>query len=358
MTTVEPLVLNTPRRFYRGGERILAFRGLPVPADFDGHRPEDWLASTTHLFAEGGGGVTRLDGTDLPSALEADPEGWLGAAHVARHGVEPGLLTKLLDSGERLPVHSHPDRAFAVRHLDCDHGKTEAWIIIGAEPGATVWVGFRDGIAADELAALVEAQDERLLDALNPIAVTAGDAILVPAGQPHAIGEGVLLVELQEPTDFSVMLEHARFGLDEDHAFLGLPRPTALASVTRDRLTSDGLARLRRRWTEVRGAGSALPDEAAEFFRAQVVRVDGEPVVVDAAFAVTVVVEGRGRLSTEHPNGGGRHIAAGDVLLVPHGAGEVRLEGHVTVIRCMPPSDASPPAPTGAPSTDRVSGPS
>ena len=70
------LQLNTPNRFYRGGERILAFRGLPVPEDFDGHRPEDWLASTTHLFAEGGGGVTALDdGTTLPAALAADATG-------------------------------------------------------------------------------------------------------------------------------------------------------------------------------------------------------------------------------------------------------------------------------------------
>src|SRR5690606_32631823 len=148
--------LNTPHRFYRGGERILAFRGLPVPDDFDGHRPEDWLGSTTHLFAEGGDGVTHLaDGADLPSPLANDPQGWLGDAHVARHGAEPGLLTRPLDGGERLPVRSHPDRAFAVRHLHCDHGKTEAWLILDTEPGATVWVGFRDGLEVQELAALV-----------------------------------------------------------------------------------------------------------------------------------------------------------------------------------------------------------
>ncbi|HEX5968248.1 MAG TPA: class I mannose-6-phosphate isomerase [Intrasporangium sp.] len=353
------LPLNTPHRFYRGGERILAFRGLPVPDDFDGHRPEDWLASTTRLFAEGGDGVTQLDdGTTLPAAFAADPEGWLGAAHVARFGVEPQLLTKLLDSGERLPVHSHPDRAFAARHLDCDHGKTEAWLIVDAEPGATVWVGFRDGLETDELAALVDAQDERLLAALNPIEVSRGDAILVPAGQPHAIGAGVLLVELQEPTDFSVMLEHERFGLEQEHAFLGLPRATALSSVVRDALPPAGVAALRRRWTDTRGVGPALPPQAEQFFRAQVVRLDDDDsVVVDRGFAVTVVVEGRGTLTTE-AGVSSLDIAAGDVLLIPHGAGDLRIAGDVTVLRCLPPAPVGrPPAPSDPPPTDRASGP-
>ncbi|GAA2740782.1 class I mannose-6-phosphate isomerase [Terrabacter aerolatus] len=332
------LPLNTPHRFYRGGERILAFRGLEVPPDFDGHRPEDWLASTTRLFAEGGDGVTVLDdGTRLPDALAADPEHWLGAAHLAAHGVEPGLLTKLLDAGERLPVHSHPDRTFAAAHLDCAHGKTEAWIVLDAAPGACVWLGFRDELPADELADLVEAQDHRLLTALNRIEVSAGDALLVPGGQPHAIGEGVFVLELQEPTDLSVMLEHRRFGLEQAHAFLGLDIPRALESVDRGPLTAEGLTALRRRWTDVGGTGHALPEDAAEFFRAEVLRARPDaPATGAAAFAVAVVVEGHGTLTTGTGPPRTTEVGRGDVLLVPHGAGDVRLEGELTVIRCMP----------------------
>lgn len=332
-----PLSINTPRRFYRGGERILLFRGLPVPDDFDGQRPEDWLASTTRLFAEGGDGLSDVaPGIDLPSALGTDPEGWLGPHHLAHHGRETALLTKLLDSGERLPVHSHPDRHFAARHLDCAHGKTEAWIVLAAEPGATVWLGFREGLSSAALAALVDAQDQRLLEALNRIEVQRGDALLVPAGQPHAIGEGILVLELQEPSDLSVMLEHERFGLEEAHAFLGLPRGLALESVTRRALTSESLGQLRTRWIDISGRGSAVAPPAVDYFRAEVVRpVDG-PVDTTPAFAVTVVVDGHGTLRTGL-DGSVREIDAGDILLVPHSAGRVRVEGEVTVIRCMPP---------------------
>jgi mannose-6-phosphate isomerase len=171
--------------------------------------------------------------------------------------------------------------------------------------------------------------------------------VLVPGGQPHAIGEGVLVLELQEPTDLSVMLEHERFGLEEAHAFLGLDRAVALRSVDHGPLTAHDLAGLRRRWTDVRGAGPALPTESHEYFRAQVVRpTDPSPaasVTVPADFAVTVVVEGRGTLATEYGAASGApiDIARGDVLLVPHGAGAVRVAGDVTVIRCMPPADTA-----------------
>lgn len=330
------LATNTPRRFYRGGERVFAFRGLEVPADFDGYRPEDWIGSTARLFAEGGGGVTTLEGgVELPEAFAADSNGWFGEAHVARYGGDPNLLTKLLDSGERLPVHSHPSREFATAHLDCDHGKTEAWIVLVAEPGATVWVGFRDELSPEALAELVDAQDDRLLAALNPIEVTAGDAVLVPAGQPHAIGEGVLILELQEPTDFSVMLEHKRFGLELDHAFLGLERGLALQSVNHGPVSAERLATLRRRWIDVEDSGSALPGEASAYFRAEVVRPVTGDVTVAAAYAAVVVVDGHGTLTS---GSGTREVTAGEVLLVPHSVGDVTVSGAVTLVRCMPPA--------------------
>ena len=81
----------------------------------------------------------------------------------------------------------------------------------------------------------VDAQDhDALLGALNPVAVSAGDAVFVPAGVPHAIGDGILIAELQEPTDLSILLEWDGFGIaDEQAATLGLGWDVALASVER-----------------------------------------------------------------------------------------------------------------------------
>lgn len=333
------LDLNTPQRFYRGGRRILEFRGLPVGTDFDDRRPEDWLGSTTHLFAEDGGGLTFLPGgSTLAAELDQHPETWLGSRHVARHGSEPGLLVKLLDAAERLPVHAHPDRHFAHAHLHSPHGKTEAWLVLDADPGAMVWLGFREDVSTETLTAMVDAQDQRLLDSLNGFPVERGDTVLVPAGQPHAIGAGVFVVELQEPTDFSVMLEHERFGLDPQQSWLGLDRELALTSVERRALDSTGIDALRRRWDgAAEPVTAALPTAADPFFRAEVLTGHHGPAHAAAGFSVLVVVEGRGRLSTE--NGHGIQVHPGQVLLTPYSCGDVTLTGAATAIRCRPGAD-------------------
>ena len=113
-----PIVLepNMPDTFYRGAGRIGRFRGR-APAGCEG-RPEDWLASTTARFGRGTDGMTWLaDGSLLARVIAADPVGWLGAGHVARYGADPALLVKLLDAGQRLPLHVHPGRGFAAKHL-------------------------------------------------------------------------------------------------------------------------------------------------------------------------------------------------------------------------------------------------
>ncbi len=162
-----------PAMFYRGDGRIDRLRGTAGHAD----RPEDWIGSVTARFGTADDGMTRLpDGSLLASAVAADPEAWLGAAHVARYGSDTGLLVKLLDAGQRLPVHVHPDRRFAAEHLARPHGKTEAWIVLEAAPDAAVYLGFNRDVGAGELAGWARSQDvSSLLAATNRVPVAAGD---------------------------------------------------------------------------------------------------------------------------------------------------------------------------------------
>jgi mannose-6-phosphate isomerase len=320
---VRPIQLgpNQPATFYRGSGRLGAFRGLDLEP-----RPEDWVASTTPRFGLAPAGLTTLpDGAVLADAVVADPLGWLGAEHVDRFGANPALLVKLLDAGQRLPVHVHPDRAFALSHLASGFGKTEAWIVLEAAPDAAVHLGFTRDVAADELARWVSTQDvAALLGTTNRVPIQAGDAILCPAGLPHAIGENVLLVELQEPTDFSVLLEWEGFPLGPRNASVGLSLDEALTCVDRRACSPARLASLRG------GAGSSLlPAEAADFFVAE--RVG--PGRLDAGFAVLVVTSGAGELSGEW---GALAIARGATVVVPFAAGAWALSGDVAGIVCRP----------------------
>jgi mannose-6-phosphate isomerase len=317
-------------RFYRGGPAIAELRGFELGGD---RVPEEWIGSTTTVFGEADLGLSRLpDGTLLRDTIGRDPVAWLGSAHAERFGADPALLVKLLDAGQRLPVHVHPDRPFAREHLGANFGKTEAWIVIAAQPGAQVHAGFRDGVSEATLRAWIHDQDhEAMLAALAPLDVSAGDTVFVPAGVAHAIGEGLLIVELQEPTDMSILLEWDGFGIeDEAEATLGLGWETALGCVERDARDAAAL-----RGPHPDGAVSELlaPDAHA-FFSAQRIAPAGDATQLPAGFAVMVILDGAGTIA-------GLDVTRGDAILVPHAAGAIVAEGDLTAIACRPPAAGS-----------------
>jgi mannose-6-phosphate isomerase len=340
---VQPIVLgpNQIHRFYRGGEGIARFRGIPHRDDF---APEDWVGSATAVFGSAPLGLTLLaEGRTLREAVEGDPEGFLGSLHAERFGSDPALLVKLLDAGQRLPVHCHPDREFSRRHLDCPYGKTEAWVIAEVRsPDPIVHLGFREDVDGDALAEWVLGQDtEAILAATNRLPAAVGDSFLVPAGIPHAIGEGVFLVELQEPTDLSVLLEWDGFDIDGARdGHLGLGFESALACVDRSGWGASRLGRLRagRGGRQAEGVERLFPPEADPFFRAERIR-PRSAATLPAGFSILVVTGGTGTLSWGQ---GGLNVGRGDTVLIPFGAGGCSLHGTVEAIRCLPPDPLAP----------------
>ena len=333
---MKPVVMPPHRfpHFYRGGDRITELRGVPGPHE---RSPEEWLASTTTRFGAAPAGLSVLpDGRLLRDAVAAEPEAWLGPEHLATFGADTGVLVKLLDAGERLPVHVHPDRAWAGRHLGCRYGKTEAWYVVAADEGAQVHLGFRHDVPRAVLAERVEREEgAALLDVMHVRTVSAGDGILVPAGWPHAIGAGILVVEAQEPTDFSILLEWTGFDLDgpaEGH--LGLGFDTALGAVDVRGHAPDevdalvGPRRLERSDTVL----PVLPRAADDYFRMHVAR-PATAVTVPAGFAVVVTLAGTGEVTAD---GAASPLSRGDVLAVPYGAGDWTLRGDVEAVVCRP----------------------
>lgn len=303
-------------RFYRGGARIRAFRGEAAAGE---RVPEDWVASATTLFGQDSLGLSPVGDDLLRDLIAADPAGWLGAEHVARFGSSPALLVKLLDAGERLPVHLHPDRGFALEHLGSPFGKTEAWIAI--EP-VTAKVGFSVSPSVSAVSRWVAEQDvEAMLDAMTEVTIPAGSSIVVPAGVPHAIGEGAFVVELQEPTDFSVLMEWRDFEIDgSEFGHLNLGFETALQALDRSAWSPSRVA-------ELVSDGPALAPAADGFFRAE--RLHGS-TTLDAGFSVVVVLDGAGTL-------GDSPLAAGQTWVTPYSAGALELSGDVELVRCRPP---------------------
>jgi len=315
-----------PDRFYRGGRKITDFRGEPPAGD---REPEDWVASTTALAGEQSLGITVLpDGRSLKAAIEEQPEAWLGRDHVELFGADTRLLVKLLDAGQRLPVHAHPHASFAAVHLGRAHGKAEAWYIL---EGGEVYLGLKHEVAGDDLKALVMSQDvEAMLSLLHRVLVYPGDLVYVPPGVLHAINQGVFLVELQEPEDLSILLEWRDFDLDgERDGHLGLGFDVALEAVECRHRSGEEVAQL------IRSAGfgsSVLPEAADPYFRLERVALNGA-TTLDPGFAVLVMLSGEADLGDRRAV----HLRGGNTAVAPHAFGRLILNGSGELLACRPP---------------------
>jgi mannose-6-phosphate isomerase len=317
------LPTNQFDHFYKGGDRIGQLRNGPGGP----MRPEEWIGSTTTRFGESETGLSKLpDGQLLRDSVQADPVAWLGATHVEKFGASIEILVKLLDPDQRLPVHYHPDRKFAAEKLHLNHGKTEAWIILDAPPGARVGLGFNRDMTKSEVAELVATHDSAaLLDSLVFFNVAAGDAVFVPAGVAHAIESGILVLELQEPTDLSILLEWDGFAVDGDKdGHLNLGFDDALDALRLSQLSDQENAQLLSKFNSNASEPHAIFTSVADpFFRADY--IPGNSERVDAGFGIFLCLSGQGNI--EFGNGTPLAVEKGDAVIIPHAAGSFKVNG-------------------------------
>jgi mannose-6-phosphate isomerase len=205
---------------------------------------------------------TSLGGT-LAELIAEHPEILGTGAHGGHPGICP-LLIKLLFTSERLSVQVHPDDEYARHHHGC-LGKTEAWYVMDAEPGADVALGFQKTLAPGQLkASALSGEIEDLLDWRK---VRAGDVFLAPAGTVHAIGAGVTICEIQQNSDITYRLYdygrprelHLDHGANVSHLgpYMHAQETMALADC-RDQLVACRyfrIERLRPRGTATLGGG-------------------------------------------------------------------------------------------------------
>jgi len=156
-------------------------------------------------------------GRSLGDVIARDPEGMLGSDGLRLSGGQPRLplLIKLIDATTDLSIQVHPDDARAPAG---SMGKTEAWYVLEAEPGANLYVGLNDPAEFNELAS--EARSGTSVGArMRTVPAQPGEVIFIPAGTVHAIGAGVLLYEIQQPSTITYRLDD--WGRVDD---LGQPR--------------------------------------------------------------------------------------------------------------------------------------
>ncbi len=191
--------LLTERRLVQpiwGGTALTAWLNLAEP------RPER-LGETWQVYDQNAIVNGALAGRTLGDVSQEYGAALVGTRTVARYGADFPLLAKFIDAADRLSIQVHPDDAYAHQREAATgfHGKTEAWYILSAVPGATVTYGLARSSSRAKFAAAIEAG--RVEDLMHRLPVQAGDVIFVPAGTVHAIEAGIVLFEIQQKSDLT-----------------------------------------------------------------------------------------------------------------------------------------------------------
>jgi mannose-6-phosphate isomerase len=322
----------------------------------DSHFPEDWILSTTvainkgrEEYTEEGLSKTLIDGREffLRDLFEKHPDEMLGEKHSDSLGPDAGFLLKYLDSSVRLHIQCHPTIEFSQKHLNANAGKTEGYIILGNREGVDpyVYLGFQHPPDPEKLRkAIVDQDTDFILSCFEKIPVKAGDVFTVPGGLPHAIGEGVFMIEIMEATDFAVRIEFERGGyvLPEAARFMGRDVDFALSMFDFSAYPMD---RLKERCfvaplllDEQQGGKrwSLFDQRYTPCFRAERVICKGKITVAHEGFRAMIATSGDGFVRSE---GTEIELTQGERILIPNRTREIEIESKngMEAIIALPP---------------------
>jgi len=348
MKRFDPVELKPARawRTYLGGAQIDRLHGARKPQD--SHFPEEWIMSVVtarnagreEIREEGLSYVKNEKGeppVTLKELVASDPEHMLGLRHMKIYGASTGVLVKIIDSSERLTIQVHPDKAAARRLFGSEFGKTECWHILGTrkDMGNTpcIYMGFQEGVTRKQWEELFEKQDiGAMLGCLHRFEVKPGDTFIIHGGVPHAIGAGCMLIEIQEPTDYTIRTERVTpAGLqivdEQCHQGLGFDKMF-------DCFHYDGCGKeeARKRWqiaervlatNDEAVCSSVVDDAATTCFRMERYEVRGSAgLEAQDVFSGIYVISGEGELTCGDYI---RQIKPGSQFFLPAACAPVRI---------------------------------
>jgi mannose-6-phosphate isomerase len=198
---VRPVKVNPRLDQKPWGGRRLADWGIALPP----HGPigEALLTAPEATIASG-----DHQGTPLGELARLDRHAWIGTRGLAATGGRPifPLLIKLIDGNAELSIQVHPDDRAAAA-LGLGTGKTEAYHILAADPGSVIYLGLDEAATQERFAASCLRADASAASCLRQVPAEPGMTVLIPAGTPHALGAGVALYEIQQPSNVTFRLD-------------------------------------------------------------------------------------------------------------------------------------------------------
>lgn len=230
------------------------------------------------------------------------------------------ILIKLIDAKQNLSVQVHPDNDYAMR-VEGEYGKTEMWYVVDCEPGAGLLYGFKHEISKEEFRRRIE--DNTLLEVTNRVEVHPGDVFFIEAGTLHAIGEGILIAEIQQNSNTTYRVyDYGRVGADGKPRQLHIEKAidvTRLAPATRP------CGRPQAK-PEAFDGGSVLPLASCDYFTVKELEVTSHAALMadEKSFHSLLLLDGSLTLSM---GGEKLEMKKGASVFVPAGSGDYTLTG-------------------------------
>lgn len=307
-----PLLLKPPVKDYLwGGNRLKTEYGFETESEI---AAEAWVLSC-HKDGESEVLNGELKGKTLSEALEILGKEAIGA-DAEKFSYFP-ILIKLIDAKQKLSVQVHPDDEYALKN-EGEFGKTEMWFVVDCDEGAELIYGFKKDITKEEFEKRIK--DNTLTEVCNSVPVSKGDVFFIKAGTLHAIGEGILIAEVQQNSNTTYRVsDYGRLGAD------GKPRPLHIEKaldVTECKKPSVPFGKVGT--SKNCGSGSVKRLAACEYFTTDLLELDGEVNLWEEnSFISVLVLEGEMQLSWQ---GEKLELKKGSSLFIPANL-EVKLKG-------------------------------
>lgn len=220
------------------------------------------------------------------------------------------MLIKLIDAKKDLSIQVHPSDAYALEH-EGQYGKTEMWVVLDAEPGASLYYGFDREVSLEEFSSRVS--DGTLTEVLRKVPVKPGDVFFIPSGTLHAIGAGLVIAEIQQNSNVTYrVFDYGRLGAD------GKPRPLHVEKA---------LAVTDRRPAPALDFGDHLGD--CRYFTTDGHQGDFQGDCDGTSFHALLFTDGQGSLTC---GGETREVRKGQCWFLPAGSGEYQVSGDVRTL--------------------------
>ncbi len=334
-----PIFFNRNRvyRIYLGGKGYHKLLGDPNTNNFF---PEEWLCSKVKAinpkYFGPRDGVSVVEGTNifLDDLLKNDPR--------IEGNKKYDCLVKYLDSAIRLPMQVHPTKEFSKKYFNSEYGKTEAWLVIDVRDNAKLYFGFKNKITKQELYDLeIKSQTKRdiMRSILNEVKPKVGDIYLIKGGLIHAIGENCTIIEIQEPTDFTIQPEGycGDYKISEEEKYIGLSKDIALDCFNYD-LVGDKALDMAKVSPKIEYDIDYLKENLITYndtpcFKMNRYTLNKKPLKLSGGPSVWIVLDGSGVLYGKDYK---RVLKKGDYFLLANDLDNLfKIKGNIKLIECI-----------------------